>query len=67
MSKILEIRKIEIECIMVCDCGTVYFWTEGNINKCPKCGTETEIVLAPRKVNDKHTNDFFVNNKGNYI
>lgn len=57
MSKITEIKKIDLTADVECDCGTIFKWhetTKGDPNKnkdtCPKCGTKYGMVLAPKKI-----------------
>lgn len=50
MAKIHEIKAFKLVLIIDCDCGNAYKWNESGNTKCPKCGTEHEIVLAPKSI-----------------
>lgn len=77
MSKITEIKKLEITAELECDCGTKFKWHEntkgdGSKNKdtCPNCGIKYGMVLAPKKLNvpaEGQVDDFFKSTHGSYV
>jgi hypothetical protein len=49
MARIVEIKTFKVILLIECDCGNTYKWTPNRVN-CPKCGTEHELVLAPKSI-----------------
>jgi len=53
MAKITEIKKFKVVLKIECNCGTIYKWTPKGNEKCPSCGTQHDLVLAPKSVPKK--------------
>lgn len=49
MAKITNIKTFKVVLSIQCDCGKIYGWTPKRVN-CPDCGTEHELVLAPKSI-----------------